>query len=1424
MPFDTQTRNRLARLVTDARELITSEFAQQLQSVYGISESGEITPLSELKDLDEEQRALAEVLRDRLEYLKASCTDELNPAQVAVARFTREQAFTVLNRLAALRMAEQRGYILESVGHGYQSKGFQVYSQVAGSGLGDTYHRYRRYLFSLFDELAVDLRALFDRRSPTGLLFPGETALLTLFDLINAPGIEPLWAEDETIGWIYQYYNDEAERKRMREHAAPRDSRELAVRNQFFTPRYVVEFLVDNTLGRIWYESRQGDTVLKGMCRYLVRRPSELFLAKGESFPVGASTSKGPRNEDMLKHAVYIPYRAKKDPRDLKILDPACGSGHFLLYAFDLLEKIYEEAWKDKDQIPSDVTGRSIRADCPDLQGLQTAIPEFIIRYNLHGVDIDLRACQIAGLALWLRAQSTYQRQNLKPDQRPTITRSNIVCAEPMPGERSLLDDFVADLQPKVLGHLVQVVFEKMKLAGEAGTLLKIEQEIAGAVAEGKRLWLAGSKAEQTRLFGEGENAEHRHLGLDLSGITDEAFWDRADDEIYAALQTYAEQAETSHGYQRRLFASDTARGFALIDLCRRRYDVILMNPPFGEPAQFSQPYLREHYPDDRNEIMACFLTRSQGLANSSAILGVISSRTVFFNTFCEAARKQFFFGGSKLSALIDLGWRVLDGAAVEAAAYCAHVGSVASAPIAIRALRDHDRAACILQRITELRSGERWPAEVFLTDLSSLGKLPHSPLAYWMSSSFLAACRQHHSLAQDNINASVGLSSADNFRHLRLAWEVNPVHIGTIGSQQHWVPLVKGGEYNPMYDDVHLLLNWYRDGYELLNSSAATIRNAQFYGISGLTYPYRTASGFCLRILPKGCAFSDGGHGLIASGFRGPRLLQLAAYCHGRVPRAVLEVFLGEGGATSAEGAARNYVPRAVEEIPLPSSLDLVKEELALEWAIHMRRPFLHDETAREFCCPPLVMSEGRVREGAKTYVQGHEVESAQILTKLGNLDKAVTRDFELTATDIDFLDEEFGELVSDFPRNGTVDRSKALELYKLDKDELTRAAMETVGARRFTAKKMYWVSRRIELMSRVLSVHPASIVQTLVKESPSNPSDVMEIALCLVSWLVGAAFGRWDIRYLTEGKLTKEFEDPFSELPPCSPGTLRNDAGLPLMKEDVDDLMSSGLWTYPVDIPWSGILSDDPGHRFDLTHRVEKLIDMIWSQKADGFRQEICEILGANSIADYLRKPASYFADHLMRYSKSRRQAPIYWPISTTSGRYTLWLYYPRLTTQTLHQCIADFVQPKLKSVSAEIQQLHTSNAAQARLEELLDLKEELNDMQAEIERIIQLPYAPNQNDGVVITACPLWKLFRLPKWQKDLKTCWEELEQGDYDWSHLAFSIWPDRVRIKCKTDRSFAIAHNLEQLCQLEQTKLKSKKSRAKQTSFVGENVE
>ncbi len=227
---------------------------------------------------------------------------------------------------------------------------------------------------------------------------------------------------------------------------------------------------------------RQGDTALTQHCQYLVRRPNEIFLAADEEATVSDNNTEDLSQEELLKQPVYILHRPKKDPREIKILDPACGSGHFLLYCFTLLLIIYEEAYNDPE------LGAILQRDYPNQETYRQAIPGLILAHNLHGIDIDIRATQIAALALWLRAQRAFQGMGLKKN-RPKITKSNIVCAEPMPGEKELLNEFLAELQPTVLGQLVQVVFEKMKLAGEAGSLLKIEEEIRDVVAEAKQQW-----------------------------------------------------------------------------------------------------------------------------------------------------------------------------------------------------------------------------------------------------------------------------------------------------------------------------------------------------------------------------------------------------------------------------------------------------------------------------------------------------------------------------------------------------------------------------------------------------------------------------------------------------------------------------------------------------------------------------------------------------------------------------------------------------------------------------------------------------------------------------------------------------------------------------------------------------------------------
>jgi len=681
MAFDQTTRNRLQHFVTDARTLLSNEFTRQLQNEYGLnSETGEVSELSKLTFLDDARRETARVLRETMAHYLAA-TPGADKIEI-LSRIVREQAFTILNRMAALRMAEARGILMESIGNGYQSKGFQLYSYMAGSALGESGESYRTYVFSLFDEFALDLKVLFDRFSPQGRLFPKDSTLLELLDLINHQEVEPLWVEDETIGWIYQYFNSKEERKKMRDESqAPRNSRELAVRNQFFTPRYVVEFLTDNTLGRIWYEMTQGKTSLTESCRYLVRRPNEIFLKEGENAPEGQSDTEDLSQEELLKEPVYVPFRALKDPRDLKMLDPACGSMHFGLYAFDLFEKIYDEAWDLEISLGPEEFERSqkfipLNESYDSKANFLQDVPRLIIENNIHGVDIDPRAVQIAGLSLWLRAQKAWQEMDVNADTRPQIQKSNIVCAEPMPGQKDLLKEFTSGLKPRVIGQLVEIIFDKMQLAGEAGSLLKIEEEIREAIHTARAEYNEDilRKKEQGEYL-PGMAPERQPTLFDFADLPDDkAFWGQAEQKILNALREYAEHAEAEDFAQKRLFAQDAAKGFAFIDLCRKRFDVALMNPPFGEWTNKAKKYAKKSFVFSYNDIIGSFIERGIELENVSGYLGAITARTCFYLKSFERWRSNILFTKTEINLMADLGHGVMDNAMVEASAYILRV------------------------------------------------------------------------------------------------------------------------------------------------------------------------------------------------------------------------------------------------------------------------------------------------------------------------------------------------------------------------------------------------------------------------------------------------------------------------------------------------------------------------------------------------------------------------------------------------------------------------------------------------------------------------------------------------------------------------------------------------------------------------------
>ncbi|WP_439146104.1 hypothetical protein [Vibrio sp.] len=283
---------------------------------------------------------------------------------------------------------------------------------------------------------------------------------------------------------------------------------------------------------------------------------------------------------------------------------------------------------------------------------------------------------------------------------------------------------------------------------------------------------------------------------------------------------------------------------------------------------------------------------------------------------------------------------------------------------------------------------------------------------------------------------------------------------------------------------------------------------------------------------------------------------------------------------------------------------------------------------------------------------------------------------------------------------------------------------------------------------------------------KSDYSKTSVKEDLSGVISWSVGVAFGRFDIAVFTN-RNERKFEnyniEPFAPLSDISPGMSRT---------------SSRYHEH------NGVLHSEEGDEHSLPILVAQVLESV----------------GADHNVDLSKwLKNDFFTYHLKQYTKSRRQAPIYWPIQTASGSYTLWLYYPELNSQSLYVCINDFIEPKLRQVTDELsavrlKQNRTTNEDKE-LSALVELESEMKDLSDEILRIAQF-WKPNLNDGVQVLAAPLWKLFQHKPWQTKLKKTWQELEQGKYDWSHMAINIWPERVLRKCHQDRSIAIAHDVE----------------------------
>lgn len=667
--MDAEVRGRLEEAVTACRDLLENSIAARLGRQYGIGLEGQVVDEARPDCLTSEEPGLRLELEARLEYLRSAGFGNRG----AVLRFVRGLALTHLNRLVALRMLEVRGLIRTTVGRGTESETFLHWLEDRPGGMGpctgsDPGRSYEVFLADVAATLAPEVGDLFDPADTASRLFPEPEALEQVLRRLNDPGLAPAFARNRALAWCYQSFTPVEEQKTGQCECGGRGSSgEPACRARFNPPRYRVECLVDNTLGRLWHEMRGGETALGRTCTRMVRGPDEVFLGDSWITPevlryLAGEVAERPglhalahayrpfewsgtpeaaerrrlledlqtgrrRAEDLVPLSTrylwetlfsvaraarfsdcwddwepaleiigrevhqrlaagraggragptLVPFRRMKDPRTIRVMDPACGSGRLLIYAFDVLLTIYREAYAGSKSSWHD--DHALRGAYPDRPSFEAALPGLILAHNLHGIDTDRRAVQIASFGLWLRAQRAYDELGVPEGARPPITRMHVVVADPMPVEKDLLSEFEADLEPPLLRGLVRNVFDGMRLVGRAGSLPTVEASLRAAVESARCEWITRPQREQLAFLRPGAG---RGPGLEVNEVTAEAFFAAAKKRILAALAAYA--ARAPDGGRRRAFVHDAAGVFELVEFVMQDYDVVLAVPPYGAP------------------------------------------------------------------------------------------------------------------------------------------------------------------------------------------------------------------------------------------------------------------------------------------------------------------------------------------------------------------------------------------------------------------------------------------------------------------------------------------------------------------------------------------------------------------------------------------------------------------------------------------------------------------------------------------------------------------------------------------------------------------------------------------------------------------------------------------------------------------------
>lgn len=805
---------KLSEHVEHIRQLIDRAFRNRLGRM-GINE-GQLVSLPD-----------APVERKRMETIREVFIAETGTVGDAYEKLVEELTFTLFNRLAALKVMEAHTLHPEIVTrretHGGRSFAHLAWLEQNPQARSDEAEGLLPFLEEQLQKLASDI-PLFSPQHPYHLL-PTAIELLQIINAFNAveedqdvkktvvgdsniPNSQflipnSIWQSDDVLGWLYESYNN----YKKAAHKASGDKTEynkVSIQSQVYTPRWVVQFLVDNSLGKLYLEMYPDSEIRH---KYKIAHS----ITNGQL---------GITNDTDIPNSSFLIPNSKK-LHEIKIIDPATGSGNFLLYAFDLFYDLY------LDQI------ENYGADYNEAD-----IPKLIIENNLHGVDLDDRAIQLAQLGLYIKAK--------RKKRIAKIEHFNIVSSDfflPAYEEVKHLFENGAPLDEQ-LEKIVIDLWEDLQQAHKFGSLIRLEEKFS--------IKLHGLVKEE---------------GITLFTEQNLVKYDEFRTNFFTNLQKAVAQNTAKQGVT--FLNTKTQDAITFLQLLTQKYDVAVANPPYTDSADFGpelKKFVEANYKQPykfNTNLYAAFIKRCCEITTDDGYVGMIHPHTFMFIKTFEDVRK-YMIEHTHIELMVDYGLDRVNlfgpGILLDATWYVLSKKKKESPGLYFNITANQQEKAkqASLEKAYEDAVNNRQNDRLYTLPQEKLKIIEGWPFIYWISDGFREKFTE--ASLSDKFNIAQGIATANNERFVRLWWEIEN------SDTPKWINYAKGGPYNKWFGNNWSVVNWENNGNEIRNIKdekgkvRSRTQNEKFYFKEGVTYTASGSKGASFRLHQENSLFDVGG------------------------------------------------------------------------------------------------------------------------------------------------------------------------------------------------------------------------------------------------------------------------------------------------------------------------------------------------------------------------------------------------------------------------------------------------------------------------------------------------------------------------------------------------------------------------------------